>query len=89
MNSTTTLFGHLPQMNSTFLLYVLKLQNCYLTKAEKNKNKKTTKKKHFQIFVKPVLSLKIWVYNGIPFFIRKIEEGQGKEGIVLKLSAKG
>ena len=58
MNSTTTLFGHLPQMNSTFLLYVLKLQNCYLTKAEK-KNKKTTKKKHFQIFVKPVLSLKI------------------------------
>ena len=85
MNSTTTLFGHLPQMNSTFLLYVLKLQNCYLTKAEK----KTTKKKHFQIFVKPVLSLKIWVYNGIPFFIRKIEEGQGKEGIVLKLSAKG
>ena len=84
MNSTTTLFGHLPQMNSTFLLYVLKLQNCYLTKAEKK-----TKKKHFQIFVKPVLSLKIWVYNRIPFFIRKIEEGQGKEGIVLKLSAKG
>ena len=88
MNSTTTLFGHLPQMNSTFLLYVLKLQNCYLTKAEKKKKKKK-KKKHFQIFVKPVLSLKIWVYNRIPFFIRKIEEGQGKEGIVLKLSAKG
>ena len=88
MNSTTTLFGHSPQMNSTFLLYVLKLQNCYLTKAEKKTTKKT-KKKHFQIFVKPVLSLKIWVYNGIPFFIRKIEEGQGKEGIVLKLSAKG
>ena len=43
MNSTTTLFGHLPQMNSTFLLYVLKLQNCYLTKAEK-KNKKKKKK---------------------------------------------
>ena len=45
MNSTTTLFGHLPQMNSTFLLYVLKLQNCYLTKAEKKKKKK--KKKEF------------------------------------------
>ena len=59
MNSTTTLFGHLPQMNSTFLLYVLKLQNCYLTKAEKKKKKKKKKKKHFQIFVKPVLSLKI------------------------------
>ena len=60
MNSTTTLFGHLPQMNSTFLLYVLKLQNCYLTKAEKKQQqKKKKKKKHFQIFVKPVLSLKI------------------------------
>ena len=46
MNSTTTLFGHLPQMNSTFLLYVLKLQNCYLTKAEK-KTKKNKKKKAF------------------------------------------
>ena len=46
MNSTTTLFGHLPQMNSTFLLYVLKLQNCYLTKAEK-KNKQKKKKKAF------------------------------------------
>ena len=44
MNSTTTLFGHLPQMNSTFLLYVLKLQNCYLTKAEKKKTKKQQKK---------------------------------------------
>ena len=45
MNSTTTLFGHLPQMNSTFLLYVLKLQNCYLTKAEKKQQK--NKKKAF------------------------------------------
>ena len=44
MNSTTTLFGHLPQMNSTFLLYVLKLQNCYLTKAEKTKQKNNKKK---------------------------------------------
>ena len=47
MNSTTTLFGHLPQMNSTFLLYVLKLQNCYLTKAEKKKQQKNNKKKAF------------------------------------------
>ena len=44
MNSTTTLFGHLPQMNSTFLLYVLKLQNCYLTKAEKKQQKNNNKK---------------------------------------------
>ena len=52
MNSTTTLFGHLPQMNSTFLLYVLKLQNCYLTKAEKKQQKKKKKKKILKKFKK-------------------------------------